>query len=67
VLPNRFTGVVRDLLYVGEVTTYKVELANGRSIQALLPNAAPGKARFFEVGDSVTLAWPAEAGMFLSG
>jgi spermidine/putrescine transport system ATP-binding protein len=66
-LPNRFTGVVRDLLYVGEVTTYKVELANGRSIQALLPNAAPGKARFFEVGDSVTLAWPAEAGMFLSG
>jgi spermidine/putrescine transport system ATP-binding protein len=64
-LPNRFAGIVRDLLYVGDVTTYKVELADGRLLQALLPNAAPGKARFFEVGDSVTVAWPAEAGMFL--
>jgi spermidine/putrescine transport system ATP-binding protein len=65
-LPNRFAGIVRDFLYVGDVTTYKVELANGTQMQALLPNAAPGKARFFEVGDSVTVAWPAEAGMYLN-
>jgi spermidine/putrescine transport system ATP-binding protein len=65
-LPNRFTGSVRDFLYVGDVTTYKIELANGVHMQALLPNAAPGKAHFFEVGDSVTVAWPAEAGMYLN-
>ena len=64
-LANRFSGTLRDFLYVGDVTTYKVELANGTIIQALLPNAAPGKARFFEVGDRVTVAWPAESGMFL--
>jgi spermidine/putrescine transport system ATP-binding protein len=64
-LANRFAGTVRDFLYVGDVTTYKVELANGTLIQALLPNTASGRARFFEMGDSVTVAWPAEAGMFL--
>jgi spermidine/putrescine transport system ATP-binding protein len=62
---NRFSGIVRDFLYVGDVTTYKVELANGTTIRALLPNASSGRARFLEMGDSVTVAWPAEAGMFL--
>ena len=62
---NRFAGTLRDFLYIGDVTRYKVELANGTMIQALLPNAAPGRARFFEVGDRVTVAWPADAGMFL--
>jgi spermidine/putrescine transport system ATP-binding protein len=64
-LVNRFTGTLRDFLYVGDVTTYKVELANGTIIRALLPNTPSGRARFLEMGDSVTVAWPAEAGMFL--
>ncbi len=64
-LANRFSGTLRDFLYVGDVTTYKVEVTNGTLIQALLPNAAPGKARFFELGDKVTVAWSSESGMFL--
>ena len=63
--PNRFSGVVRDLLYIGDVTTYKVELANGLRMQALLPNTSPGSVQFFEVGDVVSVAWPVEAGLFL--
>jgi spermidine/putrescine transport system ATP-binding protein len=61
-LDNRFPGTVRDFLYIGDVTTYKVELDNGRVLEALLPNAAPGRARFYEVGDRVEVGWPKEAG-----
>jgi spermidine/putrescine transport system ATP-binding protein len=64
-LPNRFTGVVRELLYSGDVTTYKVALAGGLHLQALLPNVSPGSVKFFEVGDAVSVAWPADAGLFL--
>jgi spermidine/putrescine transport system ATP-binding protein len=64
-LANRFPGTLRDFLYVGDVTTYKVELDNGRLIEALLPNQAPGRARFFEVGDRVEVGWPKEAGHYV--
>ncbi len=63
-LPNHFAGTLREFLYVGDVSTYKVELENGTLIRALLPNATPEKARL-AVGDRVSLAWPAAAGMFL--
>jgi len=64
-LKNHFSGKVRDFIYVGNVTTYTVELANGTQLEALLPNSAPGRARFFEAGDEVTVAWRHDAGVFL--
>ena len=65
-LPNRHPGKVRDFLYIGDVTTYVIDLQNGQRLQALLPNSSPGRAKFFEVGDAVTAAWPAEAGVVLT-
>ncbi|OYY94287.1 MAG: spermidine/putrescine ABC transporter ATP-binding protein [Hydrogenophilales bacterium 28-61-23] len=62
---NRFPGTVRDFLYVGDVTTYQVALDNGCQLAALRPNDAPGRARFFEVGDRVTLSWAADAGHYV--
>jgi spermidine/putrescine transport system ATP-binding protein len=64
-LKNRFDGSVRELLYLGDVTLYKVELANGFVIEALMPNAAPGRAKFHEVGDPVTVCWRHDAGLYL--
>jgi spermidine/putrescine transport system ATP-binding protein len=64
-LDNQFVGRVHDFLYVGDVTTYIVELANGARIEALLPNSSPGRAKFFEVGDKVVVSWPQDAGIFL--
>jgi spermidine/putrescine transport system ATP-binding protein len=64
-LKNRFDGKVKELLYLGDVTRYKVELANGFVIEALLPNAAPGRAKFHEVGDPVSVCWRHDAGLFL--
>ncbi|HTJ54844.1 MAG TPA: ABC transporter ATP-binding protein [Nitrosospira sp.] len=64
-LKNYFLGKVHDFLYIGDVTTYVVELANGAYIEALLPNSAPGRATFFEVGDPVGVSWRHDAGIFL--
>jgi spermidine/putrescine transport system ATP-binding protein len=64
-LKNHFDGVVRSLLYEGDVTVYKVALADGAMIEALLPNSASGRAQLFEVGDAVKLGWRHDAGMFL--
>jgi spermidine/putrescine transport system ATP-binding protein len=62
---NRFAGVVTGLLYHGDVTVYRVKTSRGHEMEALLANSASGLARFFEVGDAVELAWPADAGHFL--
>jgi spermidine/putrescine transport system ATP-binding protein len=59
------TGKVHDCLYLGDVTVYIVTLENGMRIEAMLPNAAPGRARLFDRGDSVELTWRFDAGHFL--
>jgi spermidine/putrescine transport system ATP-binding protein len=64
-LKNRFDGKVKELLYLGDVTLYKVELANGFVIEAMMPNAAPGRAKFHEVGDPVAVCWRHDAGLYL--
>ncbi len=62
---NHFPGTVRDFLYVGDVTTYQVVLDNGFELSALRPNDAPGRARFFEIGDRVRVSWDREAGHYV--
>ncbi|MDD5247969.1 MAG: ABC transporter ATP-binding protein [Rhodocyclaceae bacterium] len=64
-LKNRFFGRVKELLYLGDVTLYKVELANGGVVEALMTNAAPGRALFHEVGDAVAVCWRHDAGVYL--
>lgn len=65
-LKNHFTGTVREYLYRGDVTVYKVALDNGIVLEALATNAAPGKARFHEIGDRVSISWRHDAGIFLN-
>lgn len=64
-LKNHFSGTVHSLLYQGDVSVYKVRLENGAMVEALLPNAAPGRAELFEVGDEVKVGWRHDAGMYL--
>jgi spermidine/putrescine transport system ATP-binding protein len=63
---NRFAGKVLDFLYLGDVTVYVVELPNGSRVEAMLPNSAPGRAKFFEPGDAVEISWRSDAGRFLT-
>ncbi len=62
---NHFRGTVADLLYMGDVTVYRVDTPGGQQIEALLANSASGRAKFFEVGDAVEMSWPADAGHFI--
>jgi spermidine/putrescine transport system ATP-binding protein len=62
---NHFSGKVFDFLYLGDVTVYVVELPNGSRVEAMLPNSAPGRAKFFEAGDPVEISWRFDAGRFL--
>jgi spermidine/putrescine transport system ATP-binding protein len=63
---NYFAGKVFDFLYLGDVTVYVVELPNGNRVEAMLPNSAPGRAKFFEAGDPVQISWRIDAGRFLT-
>ena len=61
---NHFRGTVADMLYMGDVTMYIVDIPGGPKIETLLANSASGRAKFFEVGDEVEMSWPASAGFF---
>jgi spermidine/putrescine transport system ATP-binding protein len=65
--PGQFhlPGQVRDCLYEGDVTFYTVAIEGGISLRAMLPNADPGRVRRFEIGSTVELSWPVDAGHFL--
>ncbi len=63
---NIFSGTVHDWLYLGDVTVYIVELDGGKRVEALLPNSAAGRAKFFEDGDKVQVGWRYDAGHFLN-
>jgi spermidine/putrescine transport system ATP-binding protein len=62
---NHCRGTVADLLYMGDVTVYRVDTPGGGKIEALLANSASGRAKFFEVGDAVAMSWPVAAGHFI--
>jgi spermidine/putrescine transport system ATP-binding protein len=63
---NHFAGKVFDFLYLGDVTVYVVELPNGTRVEAMLPNSAPGRVKFFEPGDAVEITWRFDSGRFLT-
>ncbi|MBM5574667.1 ABC transporter ATP-binding protein [Deefgea sp. CFH1-16] len=60
-----FKGKVHDCLYLGDVTIYVIELENGVLVETMLPNSAPGRAKFFDDNDLVELAWRYDAGHFI--
>jgi spermidine/putrescine transport system ATP-binding protein len=62
---NHYRGTVSELLYMGDVTVYKVATPGGTRIEALLANSQSGRAKFFEVGDAVEVSWAVDAGHFI--
>jgi spermidine/putrescine transport system ATP-binding protein len=62
---TQLLGKIKDFLYIGDVTTYVIELTNGTLIEALLPNSVPGHAKLFDIGDSVVISWQEQSAQFL--
>ncbi len=61
---DKLVGYIRDFLYIGDVTTYIIELADQIQIEALLANSVPGHAQLFEIGDRVAIDWRENAAHF---
>ena len=62
---NHYRGTVADLLYMGDVTVYKVATPGGTRVEALLANSQSSRAKLFELGDAVEVSWPVDAGHFI--
>lgn len=56
---NRAEGVIQDIAYLGEQTTYVLRLSSGREVKVTRGNAARRGADEFSRGQSVHLGWDA--------
>lgn len=63
---NAVAGKVLDIAYLGNVSTYHVELSNGQVIKAQETNAGRSANRGIEWEQTVWVGWSADAGMVLS-
>jgi putative spermidine/putrescine transport system ATP-binding protein len=65
-LPNSHPGTVEFASYLGAVTEYHVRLASGETVMVQSANQLAGGGSDVALGQSVHLAWPAEAGLLLA-
>ncbi len=63
--PNAVCGTVLDIGYLGNISTYHVELPDKRVLKAQVANARRLRNRPFTWGDTVWLSWSATAGILL--
>ena len=63
---NAVQGKVVDIGYLGSISQYHVELADGERVKALRANSATTVERPITWEDTVWLEWPAEAGVVLT-
>ena len=63
---NALAGTVHEIGYRGDVSIYKIRLADRSLMKVALPNASVQKKPLFAVNDLVWLSWPAEAGVVLT-
>lgn len=64
--PNKVQGAVLDIAYLGNISTYHVELPNGKIIKAQTANDRRIARRSFTWEDRVWLAWTDTAGVVLT-
>jgi putrescine transport system ATP-binding protein len=63
---NALAGTVSEIGYRGDMSLYKVRLADRSLMKVVLANTALGGRAPFDVDDLVWLSWPAEAGVVLT-
>ena len=63
---NSAFGKIIDIGYLGNVSTYHVELANGQMVKAAMTNSSRIARREFTWDDEVWLSWRETAGVVLT-
>jgi putrescine transport system ATP-binding protein len=66
--PNQLKGTVNDIGYLGNTSTYRVELSNGKIVDVTSPNQIRPKSRRHSVDweDEVYLSWEASSAVVLT-
>jgi len=64
---NALAGKVLDIAYLGNISTYHVELANGQIIKAQESNRRGANRRGITWEDAVWVSWEEDAGILLPG
>ena len=62
---NALAGRVFEIGYRGDISIYKVQLADRSLIKVAVANSGPGGPRF-AAGDQAWVSWPVEAGVVLT-
>jgi len=62
---NAVAGTLHEAGYRGDMSLYKVRLADRSLVKVAVANTGPGQ-RGFSVGEVVWLSWPADAGVVLA-
>ncbi|TMV40610.1 TOBE domain-containing protein, partial [Thioclava sp. BHET1] len=63
---NHLQGKIVDIAYVGNISTYHVQLANGKVLTAQMTNARRLSRRDYHWDDTVWLSWTDTAGVVLT-
>jgi len=63
---NALAGTVSEIGYRGDMSLYKVRLADRSLMKVMLANTMLGGRAPYDVNDLVWLSWPAEAGVVLT-
>lgn len=66
--PNQLKGIVHDVGYLGKLSTYRVELANGKIVEVTHPNQRrpKGAEHALDWDDEVHLSWEASSAVVLT-
>ena len=63
---NHARGMVEDVIYLGDMSTYKITLDSGKSILATKPNIARLDENNITWDEMVYISWDADAGIVLT-
>ncbi|MGA0937080.1 MAG: ABC transporter ATP-binding protein [Sedimenticolaceae bacterium] len=64
--PNMLQGVIAEIAYLGDMSTYHIDLPTGKRIQFTQSNSQPLAEQPFDWGQMVTLTWQPHAATVLT-
>ncbi|GFZ88049.1 polyamine-transporting ATPase [Elstera cyanobacteriorum] len=65
-LPNQTQGVIKQIVYLGDISTYFIETASGKQVRVTQPNLDRWAEGEFTWEDRVYIGWAADGGVVLA-
>ena len=64
--PNRIKGIVENIAYLGDVSTFHIRMQSGQKAQMTLTNLRPITEQTLTWGEEVMLEWDPDGGVVLA-